>query len=153
MLKGALKLNPARNDLNFKLANLPLKLHLLNEAVASLSLGLAGSDRNADATPSLAVSKKLVEVDPFNPEFRVYFAHVLVWSGRKPEAGAELVEAAKLLREPHPDLAARAEAIELKTGTDSTSSELAAVKALRLQLHGRLNLERNLLLLDFEQPN
>ncbi len=111
-----------------KLADLHLKLQLLTEAMASLRIGLAGSRRTTDHPPWLTFSKKLVEVDPFNPEFRLYFAHVLVWSGRKPEAGAELVEAAKLLREPHPDLAARAEAIELKTGTDSTSSELAAVR-------------------------
>ncbi len=67
LLKQVLKLNPERNDINFKLADLHLKLELLREAVAYFHIGLEEAHRNRDHATCLATSKKLIEVEPHKP--------------------------------------------------------------------------------------
>lgn len=153
LLKLVLKLDPDSPGTTFKLGVLHLRLGLPDDATAYFHRVLVEAKRSGSEPPLVEVSTRLVEIDPKRPEFRLYFAHVLLWTGQKDEARAELLTASSLLRPSHPDLAAKAEDLELCAGPDSTSAELKAVTALRLELYTRARLERDLHRLDFSQPN
>ncbi|MDP1917778.1 MAG: hypothetical protein Q8L14_16160 [Myxococcales bacterium] len=152
-LKQAVKLDPERNDINLRLADVHHKLQLLSEAIAYLHIGLRNAQRKQDADTCLIASRRLTELDPTNPQLRLAYARLLLRADRKEEAKAELVAAGKLLRHGHPDLAAAADAVDLKTDVAWTESELATLNALTFELSRRTTLEQGLLQVDFERPN
>ncbi|MFO0598259.1 MAG: tetratricopeptide repeat protein [Myxococcaceae bacterium] len=153
LLKQVLKLDPDRPGANFKLGVLHLKLQLLNEATIYFGYALSDAKRNGAELPWVEVSTRLVESNPKQPEFRLYFAHVLLWTGQKDLARNELVEAAKLLRPRDPDLASKAESLELSADTETTQAELEALNTIRRELDYRARIDADMRRLDFSQPN
>ena len=96
-LKQAVKLDPERNDINLRLADVHHKLQLLSEAIAYLHLGLRNAQRKQDADTCLIASRRLTELDPTNPQLRLAYARLLLRADRKEEAKEELVAAGKAI--------------------------------------------------------
>ncbi|MCA3013986.1 MAG: hypothetical protein INH41_16520 [Myxococcaceae bacterium] len=148
LVKWALKLRPERWELSFALADLHLKLQVPDDAIAYLHLGPRAANQAGDRMGSFAAAKTLIAVEPSNPGFRLFFAHLLLWADRADEATSELREALVLLRTSQPDLAEQADRLL----REPKSAMLDGLKRLRLEVFGRTDLDRQLAVLDFEVP-
>jgi tetratricopeptide (TPR) repeat protein len=146
-LKQCAKLAPGRSDIAARLADLHHALGLEGEALALLRLALTLAHRELDLDACLRLAQTLVEREPADPSHRLYFAHALLWNSQEVQAREQLLEGARLLEASQPALAARLRALDL------TSTGVAVLRSLRLELSELDAAARTLEYLDFNQPN
>lgn len=70
LLKQVLVIDPARKDINLRLAELHQMLQLMPEAMADAGTAHRTFQRMNDDATTLAASQKITELDPVQAEFR-----------------------------------------------------------------------------------
>ena len=151
--KQVLKLDPERNDLRFNLVELHAQLGLVSEAIGWLRVALQVATEQKDLESCLRGATRLAELDSTSARPRLYLAALLLQRGRKREAQDRLAEAVALLRVAHPELAVMVEQLALSPGPDATPEDLAALRQVRAEVQGRLDLDQAMLRVDFGLPN
>lgn len=153
LTKQSLKLDPNRNDLRFTLVELHAQLGLESDAIGWLRLALQVATEQKDLEACLRGAARLAELDTESALPRLHLAVLLLQGGRKRDAQDRLAEAVTLLRVAHPELAVMVEQLALSTGPEATPEDLAALRQLRAEVQGRLDLDQAMLRVDFGQPN
>lgn len=98
LYKQILKLDPTLVDVNLKLAELHQQLQLMSEAMAYYQVVVKHYDAQGDTRASLAVLRKMVDLDPDNVASRVKLADLYLREGMQEEARGEFSRAAEHLK-------------------------------------------------------
>ena len=97
--KQVLKLNPSLIDINFKLAELYQQLGLMSDALQQYQTVATAYEQQGDAKASLAIIKKLIELDPENAANRIRLAESYAREGMNAEAIEEFKKVAEALKQ------------------------------------------------------
>jgi hypothetical protein len=147
-----LKLDPERIALRMRLAQLHAQLGLVTEAVALLRGARSQAQRDGDAQTALAATVELSVLEPVVPNHRIEAARLMLELGHLEQGHSELLVAERLLRNPHPDLAARAEAIAGLIA-QAPAEARGELEVLRRALAEHALLSHDLTKLTFDAPS
>lgn len=97
--KQILKLQPGRNDVSLRLAEMYENLQLVSDALSTYEQAASAFAREGDIDRALETLGKMAGLDPENIPVRIKYAEALSKAGRRDEAGNEFEAGAELLRE------------------------------------------------------
>ena len=97
--KQILKLQPGRNDVSLRLAEMYENLQLVSDALSTYEQAASAFAREGDIDRALETLGKMAALDPENIPVRIKYAEALSKAGRREEAGNEFEAGAELLRE------------------------------------------------------
>lgn len=97
--KQILKLQPGRNDVSLRLAEMYENLQLVSDALSTYEQAASAFAREGDIDRALETLGKMAALDPENIPVRIKYAEALSKAGRRDEAGNEFEAGAELLRE------------------------------------------------------
>ena len=97
--KQILKLQPSRNDVSLRLAEMYENLQLVSDALSTYEQAASAFAREGDIDRALETLGKMAALDPENIPVRIKYAEALSKAGRREEAGNEFEAGADLLRE------------------------------------------------------
>ena len=97
--KQILKLQPGRNDVSLRLAEMYENLQLVSDALSTYEQAASAFAREGDIDRALETLGKMAALDPENIPVRIKYAEALSKAGRRDEAGDEFEAGAELLRE------------------------------------------------------
>lgn len=97
--KQILKLQPGRNDVSLRLAEMYENLQLVSDALSTYEQAASAFAREGDIDRALETLGKMAALDPENIPVRIKYAEALSKAGRPEDAGNEFEAGAELLRE------------------------------------------------------
>src|SRR5690349_18568944 len=96
--KQILKLDPARLDIQLKLAEMHESLQLVSDALSTYEHVAAQYARAGNIDEALKTLARMTELDPENIPVRIKYAEALSKAGKMKEAATEFEAGAKLLK-------------------------------------------------------